>query len=134
VLFPVITPSFFASAACLEELFAFRAREEAAGRDDLILPIYWLRTQGMEREDAPGLGDEARRAAVLLRSRQYADWRTLRRAPETDPAHLDALDRLAEQATEALGRAPPPLQRPPSRALQEAQALAVRSQGVVCRI
>jgi hypothetical protein len=54
-LIPIVTPSFFASPACREELAKFLRLERAAGRSDLILPIYYL--------EAAVLGDAALRAA-----------------------------------------------------------------------
>ena len=39
-LLPIITPAFFRSDACREELERFLKREEELQRGDLILPIY----------------------------------------------------------------------------------------------
>src|SRR4051794_15534584 len=41
-LIPVITPSFFNSAACIDELRQFCGRESQLKRDDLIMPIYYV--------------------------------------------------------------------------------------------
>jgi hypothetical protein len=73
-LIPVLTPSFLASAQCCRELRRFLEREQRLGRNDLILPVYWI--------TAPALEDRRRRngdeLAGELASRQYADWRELR--------------------------------------------------------
>lgn len=43
VLVAVLTPRFFKSESCKDEWDRFREREEKLGRDDLILPIYFIR-------------------------------------------------------------------------------------------
>ncbi len=35
---PIISPGFFQSSACRSEFERFRKREQAMGRDDLVLP------------------------------------------------------------------------------------------------
>jgi cobaltochelatase CobT len=39
-LIPIITPAFFRSDACRDELERFLKREKELGRGDLILPVY----------------------------------------------------------------------------------------------
>jgi hypothetical protein len=41
-LIPIITPSFFNSQACREELDLFLRREKALSRSDLVLPVYYV--------------------------------------------------------------------------------------------
>lgn len=41
-LIPVITPAFFKSPACREELENFLQREKKLGRADLILPVHYV--------------------------------------------------------------------------------------------
>ena len=43
-LIPIITPSFFKSKACRDELGRFLERERRLNRDDLILPVYYVDT------------------------------------------------------------------------------------------
>jgi hypothetical protein len=45
---PILTPSYFNSAACRNELEKFLKAEETAGRRDLILPIYYIRCPVLE--------------------------------------------------------------------------------------
>ena len=82
LLLVIITPGFFRSFACRAEVERFLARERELGRDDLILPVYYVST--------PELEDPARRdadeLARVLASRQYADWRELRFEPFNSPA------------------------------------------------
>jgi hypothetical protein len=74
ILIPVITPRYFRSDACRNELTKFLKRESELRRDDLILPIYYITTPQLE---SPRLhkGDEI---AKELSKRQYVDWRKLR--------------------------------------------------------
>src|SRR5215475_5859856 len=41
-LIPILTPSFFNSSACREEVELFLQREKALKRKDLILPVYFV--------------------------------------------------------------------------------------------
>jgi hypothetical protein len=101
-LIPVLTPSFFTSEPCREELRLFLERERRLGRNDLILPIYYV--------DCPVLNIESKRAgdelARVLAERQYADWRELRLTSPTSQAVRRKLAELAVQirdAFEAMG-------------------------------
>jgi TIR domain len=66
LLIPIITPSFFRSPACRAEVERFLERERELGRQDLILPVYYI--------DTPELDDPERRdtdeLAQVLASRQ----------------------------------------------------------------
>lgn len=57
-LIPVLTPGFFNDTACRAVLERFLERERALGRNDLILPIYYV--------NVPPLNDPARVAADPL--------------------------------------------------------------------
>jgi parallel beta-helix repeat protein len=97
-LFPIITPGFFKSPGCREEVERFLKRENQLGRSDLILPIYYL--------NCPAMGDETLRdgdsIAHTIAARQYADWRELRFEPFTTPAVGKTLAALAGQIVRAL--------------------------------
>lgn len=71
VLVAVLTPRFFKSESCKDEWDRFREREEKLGRDDLILPIYFIRVPafGVASSD-PWIAEAA--------NRQYIDWTDLR--------------------------------------------------------
>jgi TIR domain len=108
LLLVIITPSFFRSPACRAEVERFLARERALGRQDLILPIYYISTPELDdpqRRDADEL-------ARVLASRQFADWRELRFEPFTSPVMRRALAQLASRMRETFWRQPP---TPPSR-------------------
>src|SRR4029079_3227919 len=97
-LIPIITPSFFNSQPCRDELERFLEVEKKLNRSDLILPIYFV--------DTKLLNDPKLRAtdllAELIASRQYADWRDLRFEPFTTPLIGKTLAQLASQIRDAL--------------------------------
>ncbi len=97
---PIITPGFFKSPYCRQELQQFLEREQKLGRNDLILPVYYVRT--------PALNDDAKRAADQLAqaiaTHQYADWRELRFESFTSPQVGKMLAQMAGQICEALER------------------------------
>lgn len=99
-LIPIITPGFFNSKPCREELERFLGREEKLERNDLILPIYYV--------DTPLINEAQLRAgnklAELIASRQHVDWRELRHELFTSPQVSKALERLAMQIRDALSR------------------------------
>ncbi len=99
-LIPIITPAFFRSEACRDELERFLKREEKLGRGDLILPVYYV--------SCPALQDKAKREhdklAQCIAARQYADWRELRFEEFNSPQLRKALAKMAEQIVEALER------------------------------
>src|SRR3972149_6109518 len=99
-LISIITPSFFNSQACRDELERFLEREKKLKRNDLILPVYYV--------DCPLLNDQAKRAtdklAQVIADRQYADWRDIRFEPFTSPQVGKILAQLAVQIRDALER------------------------------
>ena len=99
-LFPVITPGFFNSAACRNELERFLEREKQLKRSDLILPIYYVDTSVIDNA-AKRQDDEL---ANVIAARQHADWRELRFEPLDSPNVGRMLAKLAKQVVEALER------------------------------
>ncbi len=91
LLLVIITPGLFRSSPCRSEVRRFLARERDLGRQDLILPVYYIAAREM---DDPGLreGDELARE---LAARQFADWRELRFEPLTSPVARRAIAQLA---------------------------------------
>lgn len=102
-LIPVITPSFFKSEACRNELARFLEREKSLNRSDLVLPIYYV--------DTPLLNDPEQQAnddlAEVIASHQFADWRHLRFELFSSPIVGKALEQLAVQVRQALERVMP---------------------------
>ncbi|NSY45960.1 cobaltochelatase CobT-related protein [Agrobacterium tumefaciens] len=83
-LIPIITPSYFRSAACRDEFEKFVIREKQLGKNTLILPIYYLEADEIN-EVATASPDAI---AAVLSQRNWADWRMLRftdiKAPEVE--------------------------------------------------
>lgn len=94
-LIPIITPSFFNSKACREELERFLEREKELGRNDLILPVHYI--------ECPVLKDNANDTlAEIIEAHQYTDWRDLRDDSFTTRKVRKALAKLAQQIVAAL--------------------------------
>src|SRR3984957_9712701 len=93
LLLAVITPGFFASKACREELDRFLERERELDRDDLILPVYYISARELDDSETRA-ADEL---ATVLTSRQFADWRELRFEPLTSPVVRKAVAQLASR-------------------------------------
>ena len=108
LLIPVITPSFFRSPACRTEVVRFLERERALGRDDLILPIYYISTPELDNP----VRREADELAQVLAAREFADWRELRFEPLTSPVTRKALALLANRVRDSFWR---PAMRPKAR-------------------
>jgi parallel beta-helix repeat protein len=102
LLLVIITPSLFHSRACRAEIERFLARERDLGRQDLILPVYYLSTPELDDPERRE-GDEL---AQVLVSRQFADWRELRFEPFTSPVVRKALARLAGRMRDNFWRQP----------------------------
>jgi CheY-like chemotaxis protein len=99
-LIPIITPLFFSSDACRSELAKFINHEKASGRDDLILPIYFVTTPLLEKADQ--LTRDA--LALEISKRQRRDWRPHADLPINDPKIRREIRNLSEQIARAIGR------------------------------
>ena len=82
-LIAIITPSFLTSSYCREELETFRDRERALGRDDLILPVYYIDCEPFLTSTSD---DPAAATARVVFERQFFDWRDLRTPRPVAPA------------------------------------------------
>lgn len=91
LLLAIVTPNFFKSPHCADELARFHAREQAQNRHDLILPVYYVTSAVLNNPDERGKHPQAR----MLASRQYADWRSLRFQAFDSPAVRKAIEKLA---------------------------------------
>ncbi|MGD0609348.1 MAG: right-handed parallel beta-helix repeat-containing protein [Streptosporangiaceae bacterium] len=132
LLLVIITPGFFRSPHCRAETEQFLDRERQLGRDDLILPVYYVSTPQI---DDPGRRDTDPLANALA-ARQHADWRELRFEPATSPVARRAIAHLATRMRDTFWRTPAstpvPARTPPADlagppALQAPHAAAARS-------
>src|SRR5215472_10059138 len=100
-LIPIVTPLFFKSASCRNELRWFLDYERSLGRSDLVLPVYFM--------DYPPLRNLARPAAdellgTIAERHFSADWRDNRTESMTSPLVRRQLDHIAKCLVEALMR------------------------------
>ena len=99
-LIPIITPLFFTSAPCRDELDKFIEHEKSLGADDRILPIYFQTTPNLEKPQL--LQDDS--LAREIASRQLYDWRAQADLPTTDPQIRTAVRELATSIGSVLPR------------------------------
>jgi hypothetical protein len=99
-LIAILSPSFFNSARCQAELRAFLDKETNLGRDDLVLPVYYVDYPLLHDEKALADNDLAR----IIATRQFADWRGLRSRYFSSPVVKNALAALAIKIRNALAR------------------------------
>jgi hypothetical protein len=99
-LIPILTPSFFNSEACREELELFLERERQLRRNDLILPVYYVNCRELDDEKRRGRD----KLTETIASRQWVDWRGLRFEPFNSSQVGKALMQLAGQISLALER------------------------------
>ena len=78
-LIPILSPLYFQSKGCRDELTKFIAYEKSLGRNDLILPVYFVTTALLEKPDLlkdDVLASKKRTATIRLASlRGLADQR-----------------------------------------------------------
>jgi CheY-like chemotaxis protein len=97
---PIITPLFFTSEPCRDELRRFVTHEEALGRNDLILPVYFVTAPVLERAELR----DADPLASLIASRQRFDWRVRAGAAPNDPQMRQDVMQLASGVADAMAR------------------------------
>jgi CheY-like chemotaxis protein len=125
-LIPIMTPLFFQSDACRSELGKFIEHEKSLGRNDLILPIYFVTAPVLEKPDL--LAEDP--IAAELHKRQRYDWRSKSDLPINDPQIRVAVKELAEKIGVAISRtAPKGATAPPSLVVRDA-ALQAASETV----
>ncbi|MES2922076.1 MAG: response regulator [Verrucomicrobiota bacterium] len=129
LLIPIITPLFFKSDPCRDEMEKFIEHEKARGRDDLILPVYFVTTPLLEKPDL--LKEDA--LATEIASRQRHDWRVQADFPPDDPQIRKDVRELAGKIAAAIARtAEPAAHIPRTRSIQshtEDDSALVRSLG-----
>ena len=118
-LIPIVTPLFFKSDPCRDELNRFLEHEKSLGRNDLILPIYFVTAPVLER---PELKKEDAIASEIATRERY-DWRVEADLPPNDPQIRRSVRQLALKISDAMartsGRGAPV---PPVRGAEEANA------------
>lgn len=92
-LIPFITPRFFKSQECRNELLKFSALARSLNAEDLILPILFVNVEGLDQDSE----DEA---MALVARTQYVDWRVLRLADENSAEYRKAVNDCATRLAE----------------------------------
>lgn len=106
VFIAIMTPAFFQSEACREEVERFHKRVSGSQNPYLLLPIYYVASLQLEdptRRDKDSI-------AALLYSCQYDDWRELRKKSINSQAAKDRIDKLAQMINTVIAEATNPLQ------------------------
>ncbi len=99
-LVPMVSPLFFRSEPCRNEVELFLDRERGLKRDDLILPVYFLSTPRLDKDEEKGKDP----LAVELARRQMFDWRENATVPLQEPAARKAMLALAGAVGSAIER------------------------------
>jgi formylglycine-generating enzyme required for sulfatase activity len=105
---PILTPSYFTSGPCRDELAKFLRAEAERGRNDLVLPIYYIECDVLEEKNLRS----ADPLAGTIHERQRQDWRELRFEPFDVGNVRRALERLAREIVRARRRPTPALPQP----------------------
>ncbi len=124
---PILTPSYFNSAACRDELEKFLRAETERGRNDLVLPIYYL--------ECPVLEDPELRSADPLAAemhrRQRHHWRKLRFSSFNTKVVKTAFHKLASEIVRARRRPMPEVTAPETSAKAQVSASYPKQTAVV---
>jgi CheY-like chemotaxis protein len=110
-LIPIVTPLFFSSDPCRDELAKFLQHERNLGRDDLILPVYFVSTPNLEKPEQRARDELAQEIA----SRQLHDWRDEADLDQDDPQIRKAIRELANGVAAAMDRVSEPGPAEPDR-------------------
>lgn len=97
-LVPMLSPLFLNSRPCRDEVTQFLEHERTLDRDDLILPVYFLSSAKLEKEEEKTKDP----LAMELAKRQMFDWRTRADVPLQEPAARKAILDLAGGIAERL--------------------------------
>ena len=108
LLMPIVTPLFFSSPGCRDELQKFLAHEKSLGRDDMILPVYYVTAPVLERPNL--LANDP--LAQAIAARQRYDWRSQSELPIDDPKIRTAVRDLAQKLADAIARTEAPSFQP----------------------
>jgi hypothetical protein len=88
---PIITPRYFKSEECRNELLGFAEQAQELGREALIMPLYFVDVPELER----GNSDDP--MIKLVAESQMRDWRTRRFLDQTTQPYRLAVNDLATQ-------------------------------------
>ena len=103
-LVPMLTPLYFNSQPCRDEMTEFLEHERSLERDDLVLPVYFVTSPKLEKPE-----EQARDPlAVEVAKRQMYDWREQALIPLQEGTSRKAMITLAGQIAGRIQRTPGP--------------------------
>jgi hypothetical protein len=91
-LIPIVSPTYFLSRHCRKELLSFSSTAQSLALTELILPIYYITTEQLEKQ-RPG-EDEV---VDLIHKYEWEDFRAAALEDRGSSGYRKAVDRLAEQ-------------------------------------
>ncbi|MBS1890371.1 MAG: TIR domain-containing protein [Actinobacteria bacterium] len=112
---PIITPSYFRSNSCRQELLKFVREADKAGLERLLMPVYWITVPALERE-GPDAEDEA--IAAIARH-QWRDLRDVRLEDRSSSVYRKSVSALAEEIAERASEVAETINDLPSASGQE---------------
>jgi TIR domain len=87
---PVLTPRYFESSECRQELLKFLGEAKRGGVEQLLLPVYYVTVSELEDEPTDEL-------MIAVKERQWEDLRDIRLLDEESGSYRAAVDRLARR-------------------------------------
>lgn len=87
---PLVTPAFFKSQECRNELLKFAAAAKSVDAADLLLPILYIDVDDLSEDS----DDEA---VVLIAETQYVEWMDLRLEEESSAKYRQAINACAKR-------------------------------------
>lgn len=93
---PVITPRYFKRQECRRELLQFAGHARSLGRDELLLPIYYIEVADLDSQ-GPDSEDEA---IALVARTQRQDWRHLRHEDRASAEYRKEVSAIAKRLAE----------------------------------
>jgi CheY-like chemotaxis protein len=100
----MLTPLYFSSPPCREEMTEFLEHERSLGRGDLMLPLYFVSSPKLEKPEEQAKDP----LAVEVAKRQLYDWREQALVPLKKVSSKKAMLELAGQIAERIQSAPAP--------------------------
>ena len=118
-LVPMLSPLFFNSDPCRDEVSLFLQHEADLQRNDLILPVYFIESPKLEKPEERAKD----RIMKEIHDRQLFDWRESAKLPLQEPAARDAIIVLAKAIAAAIDRLATVDRKPRSREPVENEAI-----------
>jgi chromosome segregation ATPase len=87
---PFLTPRYFESSECRQELLKFLGEARRGGVEQLLLPVYYVTVEELDGEPTDEL-------MIAVKERQWEDLREIRLLDEDSSQYRTAVERLAER-------------------------------------